>query len=481
MPLRPIVSGIGSVTEGCAKHLAQILNAVKGKNSHAIKDSHDFVKKIQHLVIPADHHLVSFDVSALFTSIPIDYAVEAVRKKLTADNSWRDLTELNLEQVLQLLELCLSTTYFMYGGQFFRQKFGAPMGSPISPGVADLSMEIFEEEALSVCPQSIKPLVWYRYVDDTFTVLKKDSVEDFTTFLNSRNEHIQFTRETEEENKLAFLDTCVHHLPSGHIKTTVYRKPTHTDQYLNWDSNHHLDHKRSVVRTLLNRADTHITEAEDKVKEVEHVKTVLKANGYKHWALNIPNQKNKDLREKKKREQGTSATPQPPLGLPYIQGLSEELQRVFKKHDINIYHKPGNTLRSFLVKPKDPTPTVNKCGVVYNINCNSCDDSYIGETARSLGQRFQEHQTHDQSAIKEHLSASGHSVSLDDVRILTSEARLDARKVKEAIEIYKRRPSLNRDQGVEIPPILLQLVNRLPNYNKETGGGPGARHRTGSL
>ena len=92
--------------------------------------------------------MVSFDVSALFTSIPIDYAIRAVGSKLREDHSWQDLTELSLEQVLTLLELCLNTTYFSYKGKFFKQKFGAPMGSPISPGVADLSMEFFEEEAL---------------------------------------------------------------------------------------------------------------------------------------------------------------------------------------------------------------------------------------------------------------------------------------------------------------------------------------------
>ena len=73
--------------------------------------------------------------------------------------------------------------------------------------------------------------------------------------------------------------------------------------------------------------------------------------------------------------------------------------------------------------------------------------------------RFQEHTGSDkESAILEHITNTGHSVSLEDVRILAQEPRFRARKIKEALEIYKRRPSLNRDQGLEIQPVLLQLL-----------------------
>ena len=74
----------------------------------------------------------------------------------------------------------------------------------------------------------------------------------------------------------------------GHISTKVYRKPTHTDQYLNWNSNYHLDHKRSVVRTLMRRADKIVTSPDDKKAEIEHVTKALAANGYQKWALKLP-------------------------------------------------------------------------------------------------------------------------------------------------------------------------------------------------
>ena len=80
------------------------------------------------------------------------------------------------------------------------------------------------------------------------------------------------------------------------LKTNIYCKPTHTGQYLNWDSNHHLEHKRSVVHT---RAETVVSEPEDLEEEVKHVKNVLRVNGYKKWSFQIT--KNKVREEDKNR------------------------------------------------------------------------------------------------------------------------------------------------------------------------------------
>ena len=98
----------------------------------------------------------------------------------------------------------------------------------------------------------LSPHLWYRYVDDTFATLHEYAIKEFTEYINSRNPHIQFTREVEENNSIPFLDMYVCLIDEGTVKTIVYCKPTHTDYSLNWDSNHSLNHKRSVVRTLLN-------------------------------------------------------------------------------------------------------------------------------------------------------------------------------------------------------------------------------------
>ena len=123
------------------------------------------------------------------------------------------------------------------------------MGSPVSPIIANIYMEDYEEWALD--PVAIAPRVWFRYVDDTFTILDKDNIEQFHHHLNDVSEYIQFTREEESERgEIPFLDVLVHREDSGSLATSVYRKPTHTDQYLHWTSHHPLRQKVGVIQTL---------------------------------------------------------------------------------------------------------------------------------------------------------------------------------------------------------------------------------------
>ena len=118
-----------------------MIGPLVGKTEHHITNSTDFVQKIKDLEVPPFQKLVSFDVSALFTSVPKDEAVRAIRQRLEQDNSWQDRTNLNVDQLTQLLELCLNSTYFMYSGDFYKQNKGTAMGSPILPIVANLYME----------------------------------------------------------------------------------------------------------------------------------------------------------------------------------------------------------------------------------------------------------------------------------------------------------------------------------------------------
>ena len=238
---------------------------------------------------------------------------------------------------------------------------------------------ILRKKALALAPHP--PSVWFRYVDDTFVVLHEYNIESFTSHINSIDPNIKFTFELEEDDRLPFLDTLVHLNDDGSLRLTIYRKPTHTDRYLNFNSNHHIQHKRSVVRSLMHRSNI-VTGQSEKIKEQKHIKRALKANGYEDWALHIPKPK-----AKQKENQHDHHPKQIKVAIPYVHLTSDRIAHILRKHGVSFYYKPFNTLRSMLVHPKDPNPRHKTCGAIYQIDC-SCGEKYVGETARSLEARF---------------------------------------------------------------------------------------------
>ena len=122
------------------------------------------------------------------------------------------------------------------------------MGSPVSLTVCNAYMEHIKQIAITSAPHP--PLWWYRYVDDTHCKLNREHAREFTDHLNSIDPEIQFMVESENNGALAFLDTNTIRRDGSSLKITIYRKPTYTDQYLHWQSNHPAQHKLSVVASL---------------------------------------------------------------------------------------------------------------------------------------------------------------------------------------------------------------------------------------
>ena len=224
-----------------------------------------------------------FDVESLFTNVPIDAAVQAAMQKLENDPSLADRTKLTPAQITDLLTFVLRSTYFQYNGSIYEQKGGAAMGSPVSAVITNLYMESFEEQAITT--SSYEPRIWKRHVDDTFTILDRENVDDFLQHLNNQQPSIRFTMETEKDNKLAFLDTAVLREPDGRLTTSVYRKPTHTDQYLAYDSHHPQSVKRSIVKCLYERAKRLVTKPSVISEKKKHLSSVPVFNGYPFFFL----------------------------------------------------------------------------------------------------------------------------------------------------------------------------------------------------
>ncbi|XP_072035701.1 uncharacterized protein [Amphiura filiformis] len=337
--------------------------------------------------------LNSHDVVSLFTNTPIDKSLDVIKARLESDNTLKDRTKLNADDIIQLLSFVLTTTYFSFRGQIYRQIFGAAMGSPVSAIVANLFMEWLEKEAVATAPLDCKPKIWRRYVDDVLEIIQNDSTQKLTDHLNSVDPtgNIKFTFEEEDQGKIPFLDTLIVRKEDGSLKLLVYRKKTHTDQYLNFQSQHPLHQKLGVIRTLMDRMDNIVTEEEDRKDEEIKIRTALTECGYPKWSLDRVKQQMKDKKPKAKEKKKDDTPSKGMVVIPYVEGLAERLQRIFKKHNISTAMRPTNTLKSLLVHPKDKKDIKQTSDVVYDIPCKGCDKSYVGETGRQFGTRLKEH------------------------------------------------------------------------------------------
>ena len=221
IPMRPIVSFCGSPTYQLSKHLTNILKPLTDKSRHKLQSTDNFIDAIKTIQIPDDHKLVSFDVKSLFASIPLQLALDCSK---TAINKSHYQPPLPTDDLMDLLHLCLTSTYFQYNGKHYKQLHGTAMGSPVSVFVAEIVMQNIEEQALASYSETL-PL-WLRYVDDTITAVHESKIDEFHEHLNEQNTNIQFTKEIEENGKIPFLD-CLVTRENNTLRTTVYRKPTH--------------------------------------------------------------------------------------------------------------------------------------------------------------------------------------------------------------------------------------------------------------
>ena len=249
------------------------------------------------------------------------------------------------------------------------------------------------------------------------------------------------------------LDALTTRDNEGKLSFTVYRKPTHTDQYLQFSSNQPLNHKLGVIRTLHHRCQTLCSSEEAKLQELEHLKRVLSASGYTRSAWNTATAQ----RNTQRSTPSPSATYVGSVCLPYAGPVSEALARNIRKYGVQVHMKPTNTIRQKLVHPKDKVDKLEQAGVVYKISCNDCPASYVGETERRLQTRVSEHRR-TSSPVGHHAAYNDHRIDATSVSILHKESDWYRRGVAEAIHVFTETLDLNRGRERHTLPKIYEAV-----------------------
>ena len=123
-----------------------------GKSQHHLQNTKDFIQQIKDVKLQQDETIISYDVKALFTSVPIQPVLNIIKNRLEKDQQLQQRTSMSVSQITSLLEYCLRSTYFVFQGEYYEQLEGAAMGSALSPIIANMYMEEFEIRALSTSP-----------------------------------------------------------------------------------------------------------------------------------------------------------------------------------------------------------------------------------------------------------------------------------------------------------------------------------------
>ncbi|RLU15331.1 hypothetical protein DMN91_012325 [Ooceraea biroi] len=327
-PLRIIVSSIGSLTHMVASFIHGILKRSVPKPSSSILDGWTFVKQISGKEINSDSILVSLDVVSLFTNVPKELVMAAIEKR------WRFISvncKFSLDQFKYAVDLILGSTSFSFNGQFYDQIFGSPMGSPLSPILTDMVMEDLEVHCLGLLDFTVP--VFYRYVDDVFTILPRDRLHDVLNVFNGYHPRLRFTYEIETNNMLSFLDATVIR-DDNVLITNWYQKPTFSGRYVNFLSNHCVKHKIGIVKSLVDRALI-LSDVKFHESNIALVRGILIDNGYpphfidKHIKIRIREirLRESDSNNDNKARASNCDNNKNYIKIPYVKNVSETLMK----------------------------------------------------------------------------------------------------------------------------------------------------------
>ena len=462
-PIRPIMSAINSFGYNLAKLLVPILQPV-ASSPYTIESTQKFAQEIQHLYFDHPIYLAIFDITSLYTNIPVDETIEITLDSLCDhDDKFVNLTRKELKK---MLELSSKDNVFYFNKTLYRQTDGCAMGSPLSGTLANIFMSYHEQRWLEDCPDSFVPVFYRRYQDDTFVIFKTlDQVELFKNYINSKHPNIKFTHETETNQALNFLDLTITH-EHGHFSTQTFRKHTHTGLGTQYTSFTPHSYKTNIILTLLHRAYITCSSWVNIHNEIEYLKEYFSQNGYP--APIIHRYINHFLSKLHTPSPKPISAPKQALyvSLPYLGPFSYHIRNQMKKllteayPHLRIQYVFRNKFTIGSLFPfKDRLPMHLLSNVVYQYKCR-CSATYVGKTECNLGKRMAEHEGVSErtgerkqkplhSAIRDHSRKHHHPFDRDNFSVLSSAKDKFSLALLEAMFIKVNKPKLNGTQDSE--------------------------------
>ena len=300
-PVRPIVSGSGSITANPSLYIDHHIKDIAKAHKTFLQDTPHFLRMIDSInkekKLKENTVLVTWDVIGLYTNIPQDEGVECVASALAEQQN----QQIPAEFITRILELVLKNNIFEFNGELFKQLIGTAMGSSCAPDYANVFMDKkIDAKIEKLVKKYSKPenqglLFMKRFLDDLFA-LWEGSTKDLHTLLgemNSLHSSIKFTMNhttIEDESKdikcdcqrkesIPFLDMSLS-LKEGQIDIDLFRKPSDRNQYLLTSSCHPIETTKNIPHSLAMRINRICIQPENREKRFRELKEMLLEREY---------------------------------------------------------------------------------------------------------------------------------------------------------------------------------------------------------
>ena len=314
-------------------------------------------------------------------------------------------TSLKQRTLKKLIKDTCSKTAFLFDNVIYEQIDGVSMGAALGPVLANIIMTELERVVVDKLIGSGKIKFYACYVDDTLLLVKLEDIDDILNRFNAYHNNLEFTVDKFQDCVPHFLDLEIH--PDG---ISIYRKETHTAQFVHFESFTKWNHKVAWIRSLFSRAKKLCTPNKLNKAELDNIKRFASYNGFPRWIVNKIMKQVSTNRSINNDEEEVKNTIY--MFLPYAGKEAESVvlrckKRLFKlfKNNLKVEFRVHfqTTKLSFYTSNKDKTPLLSNSFLVYEYSCPGCLHTYIGKTESTLFNRTNEHGWSDKkSAINRH-------------------------------------------------------------------------------
>ena len=421
--VRPIVSYINYPTFWLSKYIAEPLKAALNPN-YSLKNSFELVNTLQQLKIAQDDCLFSFDIESMYTSIPTNIAIQAIKRKW---KSIKEHTKISQDLFLEIVQLCIRGTYFVCTVDpcsFYEQCEGRSIGSILAPIVSNYVLDMILNDTFSNNPD-LKPTFIKYYVDDIFLISNTNISSRLLEKLNEFHPKIKFTSEKKSNFSLEFLDILILRNPEFATHSTKWhRKYYQSSRILNFHSEHHYNIKYSILFNTFFRA-LKLTSPQHRVEIIKLLKSLSGINNYpKHMTLKILKNATNKLYNSNLTEAQNDQTKY--ISLPYFQDFPTGLNQSLNKLHVKPVFKYNHQIKSLFSKLKAKKDPMMQTNLVYKIDCLMCtSNSYIGSTSQLLKNRIYHHKNdlklgNAKTGLQQHSMQLEHRFDFDNAKILAT-------------------------------------------------------------